>query len=115
MNVWRVSDSRHLSLVKVFENHENIAWAVDANDQFLVSCSEDCSIAVYDTGQHLDNSFCYKIANVSDRGVASGGDGRGHSKAVTCLKLRESFLVTGSRDKTVRLWRIFKDRSVSLL
>jgi len=91
--IWTVLSCDIVNLVKVIEDHSNITWCLDISDKFLASCSEDTTIAVYNhPGDSNNFQMSYKVV--------------GHQQAVTCLKLQGELLVTGSRDKTVRLWRL---------
>jgi len=79
--VWKVHSSTFIKRLKVFENHTNITWALDVNEQFLVSCSEDASVAVYDRKLPMEDWFAYKIATTDDT--------PGHTDSVTCVALQE--------------------------
>ncbi|XP_075672033.1 BEACH domain-containing protein C2 isoform X2 [Castanea sativa] len=68
------------------------------------------------TGGHLDNS----IKLISSDGAKTLETAHGHCAPVTCLGLSpdSNYLVTGSRDTTILLWRIhraFTSRSTSIL
>ena len=82
---------------------------MDVNEKFLVSCSEDCTVAVYNLPVDT-NRFgeAYNSLAVAYKAV-------GHEQAVTCLKLQGELLVSGSRDKTVRLWRLSSDNYQALI
>ena len=58
------------------------------------------------TGGHVDNS----IRLISSDGAKALETARGHCAPVTCLALSpdSNYLVTGSRDTTVLLWRIHR-------
>ena len=107
--VWNVLSCEIIHLVKVIQDHSNITWCLDVTEKFLVSCSEDCTIAVYNLPVDT-NSFgeAYNSLAVAYKAV-------GHEQAVTCLKLQGALLVSGSRDKTVRLWRLSSDNYQALI
>jgi len=107
--VWKVKSSSSIHLIQSLEEQSDIIWGLDVNDKFLVSCSEDCTVAVYNLPEDT-NRFgeVYNSLVVAYKAV-------GHEQAVTCLKLQGALLVSGSRDKTVRLWRLSSDNYQALI
>ncbi|KAI8545261.1 hypothetical protein RHMOL_Rhmol07G0027700 [Rhododendron molle] len=65
------------------------------------------------TGGHVDNS----VRLISSDGAKTLETARGHCAPVTCLSLSSdsNYLVTGSRDATVLIWRIHRASSSSHL
>lgn len=66
----------------------------------------DIKLSMYNTGGHADNT----VKLVSAAGAKTIESAAGHCGPVTCLALSadSSYLVTGSRDATVILWRMHR-------
>lgn len=75
------------------------ASAVQSSSAVVVTCDKEVI-----TGRHADNS----VKMISPDGARTIETAFGHLAPVTCLALSadSSYLVTGSRDTTVILWRI---------
>ena len=88
--------SKEIFVWKVFETglrklagHEDIVLCLHTlNNRILASGSNDCDIRLWDY-----------------RKCISKGRLRGHVSGVTCLSSRHKFLVSGSHDYTVKVWR----------
>jgi WD40 repeat protein len=66
-----------------------LSVAYSPNGRWIVSASEDCTVRVYNaTSLALVHKF------------------RGHVGPIHCLAVSDEFIVTGGRDKTVRVWSL---------
>ena len=83
-----------VTTVKIISRHQDILWSIDVTSQYVTTCSEDATVAVYSREETLANPGvsqdpCYHLT--------------GHRSAVTSVSLSANILVSGSRDRTVRV------------
>ena len=83
-----------VTTVKIISQHQDILWSIDVTSQYVTTCSEDATVAVYRREETLANPVvsqeaCYHLT--------------GHTSAVTSVSLAANILVSGSRDRTVRV------------
>lgn len=81
--------------IRSIQNHRNainwIAFSPDSNR--LVSASDDKTVMVWSPNERTN--ICHKY--------------NGHKDAVTSVSMTNSFIVSGSKDCTARLWRLVTD------
>ena len=92
--VWRFQSPSNIVMRKIVNPFLNITWCIDFNSKFIVACSENSKIIVYRSRVLINQ-------NESMLGRFL----KHHTAAVTCVNLSEDILVSGSRDKTVIIWR----------
>ena len=51
--IWSILSARIVTLVNIIAAFDNILWCIDFTDKYVVACSEDESIAVYDRNTDL--------------------------------------------------------------
>ena len=83
-----------VTTVKIISRHQDILWSIDVTSHYVTTCSEDATVAVYSREETLTNPGvcqepCYHLT--------------GHISAVTSVSLSANILVSGSRDRTVRV------------
>ena len=116
--------------------HNKVVWciAISEKNNLLVSGSDDCTMCVWNlqdlslihTIQYTDSVKCLAITSDNSIIVAGAHCGQyqlrswstqtgkclstyqGHTHAVMCLLLfhNDEYLITGSRDGTVKLWKV---------
>ncbi|KAH9408683.1 hypothetical protein TYRP_010951 [Tyrophagus putrescentiae] len=79
------------TFLKCFQNHRlSVNWlAFSPNSNYLASASDDKTVYLWNLNR---NNTCYKFT--------------GHSDAITSVALANSFMISGSKDNTARLWRL---------
>ena len=117
--------------------HNKVVWCIAISDKnnLLVSGSDDCTMCVWNlqdlslihTIRYTDSVKCLAITSDNSLIVAGAHCGQyqlrswstqtgkclstyqGHTHAVMCLLLfhNDEYLITGSRDGTVKLWKVF--------
>ena len=92
-------------------HHTDILWGLDISTQFVVSCSEDKSVAVYlhsDIFPKISSNTNLSINNKENLSVPGHLSSRlvGHTAAVTFVSVECDLVVSGSRDRTVRVWQL---------
>jgi len=110
--IWLVKSPHEVILVSTLVHHTDILWGLDISTKYVVSCSEDKSVAVYlhsdifpeipkcDINLSINNKENLSVpGHLSSRLV-------GHTAAVTFVSVECDLVVSGSRDKTVRVWQI---------
>ena len=104
--VWLVKSLDEITPLSTLVHHTDIVWGLDISDKFVVTCSEDKSVAVYLHSDIFPNFSSNKQKeNLSIPGHLSSRL-VGHTEAVTCVSLCEDTAVTGSRDRSVRVWLV---------
>ncbi|KAI9886165.1 MAG: hypothetical protein M1823_002016 [Watsoniomyces obsoletus] len=102
-----VYDTKTGALRTKLEGHEGGVWALQYEGDVLVSGSTDRSVRVWDIKRgvcthvfqrHTSTVRCLKILLPTKVGVRS--DGR------PMMMPKEPLIITGSRDSTVRIWRL---------
>ncbi|XP_076927379.1 protein JINGUBANG-like [Bidens hawaiensis] len=98
IKVWRKIEKKH-KLVDTLEKHKSAvnALALSSDESVLYSGACDRSIIVWE-----------KITSGGDepqRHMVVAGALRGHNMAVLCITVAGDLVVSGSADKTVRIWR----------
>jgi len=107
--IWLVKSPYQILSLSTLVHHTDIVWGLDIGSQFLVTCSEDKSIAVY---LHSDifpkSNQDEKLSNKENLSIPGNLSSRlvGHSEAVTCVSVIGDLVVSGSRDRTVRVWQL---------
>lgn len=80
-------------LLKILSGHEGGVWALKYIGSQIISGSTDRTVRVWD----LDSGKCTHIF-------------RGHTSTIRCMELvtagQDHFIVTGSRDNTLHVWRL---------
>ncbi|KAK4429889.1 protein JINGUBANG [Sesamum alatum] len=95
IKVWKKPDGeKKHSLVSTLEKHKSAvnALALSSDGSVLYSGACDRSIIVWE-----------KAGSAAHMAVA--GALRGHTKAILCLSVVSDLLISGSADRTVRVWR----------
>ncbi|KAL3679771.1 hypothetical protein R1sor_022727 [Riccia sorocarpa] len=100
IKVWTKIGKKH-SLVSTLKGHKSSvnALAFSPDERVLYSASSDKNIAVWER------------TAVGDEHMAMVGILRGHSQAVLCMATIGNLLISGSADKTIRVWMRGKDNS----
>ena len=86
-----------VTTVKILTQHRDILWSIDLTSQYVTTCSEDATVAVYTREETLTNP-----------GVSLEPSYLlfGHNSAVTSVSLAADILVSGSRDRSVIVSRL---------
>ena len=86
--VWSVEDPTEP--LKVLKKHGSKVTFLEVtpDNQHFISCSEDMKIIVWDMDWNEVMSF------------------KDHTAAISCLKVADKFISTGSQDHTVRIWSL---------
>lgn len=97
--VWDTQEWRIIKLLP-FHSYTVFGLAFSFNDRYFASVSKDRKLAVY-SGADLELLFSYEA----------------HLRTVTCLSFHKSeeYLLTGSRDKTIRLHSLSQQRQIKEL
>ena len=98
LSVWRILSCSNIILLSIISSFDNILWCIDTSSKYIAVCSEDSRIGVY---------------NRKDFEVKTGGDSdenhikylKAHKDAVTCVSVTDLFLISGSRDHDVIIWK----------
>lgn len=94
--VWNTSDWK---IIKILPFHNYTVYALDfsASDSMMASASKDRKMAVY-TSKGFELLYSYEA----------------HSRAITGLSfhLSEEYILTGSRDKTIKLHSVSQRKSL---
>ncbi|KAL2613268.1 hypothetical protein R1flu_024960 [Riccia fluitans] len=100
IKVWTTIGKKH-SLVSTLKGHKSSvnALAFSPDEKVLYSASSDKTITVWER------------AKVGDEHMAMAGVLRGHRQAVLCLATVGDLVVSGSADKTIRVWKWGSDNS----
>lgn len=116
--IWLVKSPDEIILLSTLVHHTDIVWGVDISNKFVVSCSEDKSVAVYlhsdifpeINNKNLSNNTKENLSNNSKVNLSIPGhlSSRlvGHTAAVTCVSVVSGLVISGSRDRTVRVWQL---------
>ena len=94
--IFSILSARIVTLINVITAFDNILWCIDFSHEFVVTCSEDKTIAVYN--RDTEPLFSVTEESISPELL------RGHEDAVTCVSLRGRLLVSGGRDHVVMMW-----------
>ena len=118
--IWLMKSLEDIITLSTLVHHTDIVWGLDCSNKYVVTCSEDRSAAVYlysdifpslsETNKNLSKKT---EGNIAVPGVLSNRL-VGHQAAVTCVSIEVDIVVTGSRDKSVRVWLV-GDTDYSLL
>jgi len=118
--IWQMNSLVDIITLSTLVHHTDIVWGLDSSTKYIVTCSEDRSAAVY---QHND---IFPSLSQANKDLSKQNEGNlsvtgvmssrlvGHQAAVTCVSIEEDIVVTGSRDKSVRVWLV-GDTDYSLL
>ncbi|WRT63281.1 uncharacterized protein IL334_000184 [Kwoniella shivajii] len=85
---------------KTFQAHEDSVLCVRADDQYVVSCSKDKTIRLFDI-----NTLEEKLV-IGPSMNGSIEDERLHRGAVNAVGLSKDYIISASGDKTLRIWSI---------
>lgn len=79
------------SFIQCYQNHrQSVNWlSFSPDSNYLASASDDKTIILWNLSR---SNVCYKYT--------------GHIEAVTTVALTNSFMISGSKDYTARLWRL---------
>jgi WD40 repeat protein/tRNA A-37 threonylcarbamoyl transferase component Bud32 len=89
LTLWDAETGEELQKKIETSNGGFLSAAYSPNERWIVSASEDCAVRVYDAAtRELVHTF------------------RGHVGPIHCLAVADEFLVTGSADKTVKVWNL---------
>ncbi|KAK9064518.1 hypothetical protein SSX86_015900 [Deinandra increscens subsp. villosa] len=102
IKVWRkLAGEKNHALVDTLEKHKSAvnALALSADGSVLYSGACDRSILVWKKGNAGESG------GDGRRHMVVAGALRGHSMAVLCIEVVGDLVVSGSADKTVRVWR----------
>ncbi|THZ04205.1 WD40 repeat-like protein [Aureobasidium pullulans] len=100
-------DARTGALQRKFEGHEGAVWAIQHEADILVSGSTDQTIRVWDitSGKclhvfqgHTSTVRCLAILQPVKMGTTSDGS--------TILMPKQPLIISGSRDSTMRVWKL---------
>ena len=86
-----------VTTVKILTQHRDILWSIDLTSQYVTTCSEDATVAVYTREETLTNPGVSLEPNYLLFG---------HNSAVTSVSLAADILVSGSRDRSVIVSRL---------
>ena len=134
IRVWHIPTAK---CTCTLTGHNKVVWciAISDNNNLLISGSDDCTMCVWNlqnmslihTIRYTDSIKCLAITSDNSLVVAGAHCGQyqlrswstqtgkclstyqGHTHAVMCLLLfhNDEYLITGSRDGTVKLWNLF--------
>ena len=98
LSVWRIISCSNILLLSIISSFDNILWCIDTCSKYIAVCSEDSRIGVYNRkhfevkaeGEANENNIKYLDA---------------HKDAVTCVSVTDQFLISGSRDHDVNIWK----------
>ncbi|WWC67245.1 uncharacterized protein I206_101152 [Kwoniella pini CBS 10737] len=85
---------------KVIKAHEDSVLCVRADERYVVSCSKDKTIKLFDI-QTLEEKLVIGPSN----GIED--DDQFHRGAVNAVGLSEDYIISASGDKTLRVWSIY--------
>ena len=89
LTLWDADTGEELDSRTESTSNAFLSAAYTPNGRWIVTASEDCTAQVYDaTNLELVHRF------------------RGHLGPIQCLAISDEFLVTGSADKTVKVWNV---------
>ncbi|KAH3757034.1 myotubularin-related protein 5/13 [Pelomyxa schiedti] len=134
-NIIKVWDLKKMDCLYTLEGHTNFITQVLFDSKTIISASYDCTLKCWDmkdSGRctrslvgHQGSVNCFAIDKSSSKIVSGSGDNmirvwdhdsanccavlRGHSAEVTCLACVDGWVVSGSEDKTVRMWTLNGD------
>ncbi|KAG6547128.1 hypothetical protein Mapa_011380 [Marchantia paleacea] len=100
VKVWAKIGKKH-SLISTLKGHKSSvnALAFSPDEKVLYSASSDKTVTVWER------------AKAGDEHMTMAGVLRGHRQAVLCLATVGNIVVTGSADKSIRVWRRGSDNS----
>ncbi|RXW15383.1 hypothetical protein EST38_g10472 [Candolleomyces aberdarensis] len=114
-------------VLATLEGHEGGVLDIRMDDKWIVSCSKDASIRVWDR-KTLTLSRVLRghegpvnaIGLQHDRVVSASGDGKlilwdttngerirtfeGHDRGLACIEFKDNFIVSGSNDDKIKVW-----------
>ncbi|OCF60085.1 hypothetical protein L486_02761 [Kwoniella mangroviensis CBS 10435] len=103
--LWDIEDqnqdaSSSVNPEKMVQGHKDSVLCVRANDNYVVSCSKDKTIKLFDI-HTLEEKL---VIGGSGSGLES--DDQSHKGAVNAVGLTEDYIISASGDKTIRIWSI---------
>jgi len=109
--IWLVKSFEDITPLSTLVHHTDIVWGLDFSSKFVVTCSEDKSVAVYlhsDIFPNCSQAIITPTNKLKENHVSGLLLSRlvGHEASVTCVSIEEDIVVTGSRDKSVRVWLV---------
>jgi len=109
--IWLVKSFEDITPLSTLVHHTDIVWGLDFSSKFVVTCSEDKSVAVYlhsDIFPNCSQAIITPTNKLKENHVSGLLLNRlvGHEASVTCVSIEEDIVVTGSRDKSVRVWLV---------
>jgi hypothetical protein len=116
-----IDKSDEFTLIRTFEGNSGVVWSValDAKGTMLASGNDDTTIDIWDINRNeLDSTLMGYTKGFNETPIAEFGEidirqlddtFRGHKEAVNCLAFSptESLLVSGSDDKTIKVWELY--------
>ncbi|WWC85399.1 uncharacterized protein L201_000262 [Kwoniella dendrophila CBS 6074] len=96
--LWNIESSSSLP-EKVVQAHQDSVLCVRANEKYVVSCSKDKTIKVFDI-HTLEEKLVIGPNNELEQ------DDRLHRGAVNAVGLSDDYIISASGDKTLRIWSI---------
>ena len=107
--IWLVKSPDQILPLSTLVHHTDIIWGLDISNQFVVSCSEDKSLAVYLHSDIFPKVSVKNLPNSKENLSIPGHLANrlvGHTAAVTCVSVTAGLVLSGSRDRTVRVWQV---------
>ena len=99
LTVWRITSCEDVILLRIVSSFDNILWCIDASNKYIAVCSEDRRIGVYDRTN-------FEIRGAGREDVEDTVEYlTGHRDAVTCVSVTDEYLISGSRDHDVVIWK----------
>ncbi|GAO48846.1 WD40 repeat-like protein [Saitoella complicata NRRL Y-17804] len=71
--------------------HQESVLNLHFDDKYIVSCSKDCTIRVWD--RRSENYECIRVL-------------QGHSAAVNAVQFKDNIIVSGSGDRVIKVWNL---------
>ena len=105
--VWLVKSMDEIIPLSTIVNHTGTVRGLDISDKFVVTCSWNNTVAVY---SHSNIFPKLSQVNQASQDISIPGhlsyrlEGQGHNDGVYCVSLCDDTVVTGSRDRSVRVW-----------
>ena len=87
------------------QGHTGGVWCLEMKDDLIVSGSTDRSLRVWDAA----SGECKRVSYFLYTGIVVQPYFQalyGHSSTVRCMAMKDNYVVSGSRDNTLRLWNL---------